>query len=218
MSKWSKAEIALIGAHDCKFPNHEVIHWQQLRAAPQRVRELMRVTNEKMTQVESDPNLSGEGIRQKRADIARETFGELGKLIQPAESAAARRSEKLREKMDAFLSEGKPKDIGEAQIAGEIRAHVARSESPAMAALKLKGDKRAVAAVLGAPCYLSGLNETEASAVRAQVLESTDEHRELRQIEHAVDVCRASIKSAEAMIVKRAQVRQNSLNGSWEIS
>jgi hypothetical protein len=203
MSKWSDAEIALIGAHDSKFPKHEVLHWQQLRTVPQSVRELLRSANEKMAEIEGDRNLSAEGIRHKRADIAREILTKLGKLAQPAEAAAARRKQKLQEKMDALLAEGKPKDVAEAQIAGEIRAHIAHSESPAITTLRLKGDKRAVAAVLGAPCYLSGLSEGETSAFRAHVLESTDEHRELRDIENALNVCRASIKSAEAMIAKR---------------
>ena len=56
MSKWSDAEIALIGAHDSKFPTHEVLHWQQLRAVPQRVRELLRNANGKMAEIEGDRN------------------------------------------------------------------------------------------------------------------------------------------------------------------
>jgi hypothetical protein len=47
----------------------------------------------------------------------------------------------------------------------------------ASAALKLK-DKQVVAAVLGAPAFLSGLNDQEASVLQAKVLELTEQQRE----------------------------------------
>jgi hypothetical protein len=106
----------------------------------------------------------------KRADVAREVLAKLGTLMETVESSVGSRQEKLREKVDAFLMEGVPKDAMEAQIGGEIRAHIVRSENPAMAALKLKANSQAIAAVLGAPSFLSGLSEEEASAFRAQAL------------------------------------------------
>ncbi len=75
--------------------------------------------------------------KRKKADVAREVIERLPMLIEPAQSTAGRRFEKLHEKMEAVVNDGKPKDVAEAQIATEIRAHIARSEAPAMVALKL---------------------------------------------------------------------------------
>jgi hypothetical protein len=216
-NKWTANQIAIVGARASKFPTHEVVHWQTLRAVPPRIRELLHVANETMAQIEVDPNLSAEGKKRKRADAARETIAQLCNPMEPAESAAGRRIEKLRDKLDALVAEGRPKDAAEAQIAAEIRAHVARSERPAMTALKLKGNKQAVAAILEAPCFLSGLNEIEASAFRSQVLDATDQQKEMHEIENALTVCRAAIKTATTMLATRGQLRQNSLNGAWEI-
>jgi hypothetical protein len=126
--------------------------------------------------------------------------------------------ENLHAKMDTLVAEGKPKDVAEAQIASEIRAHIARSENPAMTALKLKDNKQAIAAVLGAPCFLSGLSEQEAGAFRAQVLESTDQQKELVEIENALKVCHAAIKSAASMVASRGRVRQGSPDGQCATS
>jgi hypothetical protein len=213
-SRWTDNQINMVGAQASKFPGHEVLHGQALRAVPEGARELLRAANKTMTQIEHDPNLSAEGKRNKLADVAREVLAQLDK---PAESAAGRRIEKLREKMEAVVNEGKPQDVAGAQIAAEIRAHIARAEAPAMTALKLTSNKQAVAAVLGAPCFLSGLNEQEVSAFRANVLDSTNEQKEVRQIENALAVCHGAIKSAESMVSNRAQLRQSSLNGAWEM-
>jgi hypothetical protein len=214
MTKWSDARIALIGAQASRFPKHEVLHWQALRSVPERARELIRAADEKMTQIENDKDLSADGVKNKRADVAREVLA-LGTLMETVESSVGPRQEKLREKVDAFLMEGAPKDPMEAQIGGEIRAHIARSESPAMTALRLKANKQAVAAVLGAPSFLSGLSEEEASAFRAQALNTNDRQIELIEIEKAVGICEAAIKSAEEMICERAKLRKRH-DGTWE--
>jgi hypothetical protein len=213
--QWTENRISLVGAQDTKFPTHEVLHWQELRTVPERVRELIRATNETMTQIENDPNLSAEGIQHKRADFAREVLAQLDKLMEPAESAAGRRIEKLREKMDAVVTKGKPKDVAEAQIAAEIRAHIAKQESPVMAALRLKGDAKAISAVLDAPPFLSGLNEQEAATLRAEALASTEQQHEVNEITNALAVCKGAIKGAASMICERAKVRQRH-DGTWE--
>jgi hypothetical protein len=217
MGKWLDTQIALVGARDVQFPRHEVVHWLALRSVPERVRELLRSANEKMAEVESDPGLSMEGIRAKRAEVARQVLAELSQLMPSAEGAVTRRIEKLRAQMQAFLDEGKPKDVSEAQIAAEIRSFVARSSAPAMAALKLKNDRRAVSALLQAPGYLSGLSESDVNAFRREVLAPTAEATELSHIESALDVCQGAVDSAKQMLSTRAQLRQNSMSGSWEI-
>jgi hypothetical protein len=213
--KWTNNQIAMVGAQASKFPTHEVVHWQALRAVPERVRKLIRDVNEKITQVENDKNLSAEGIKHKRAAIAHEAYDELNKLKEPA-PAVSRRMETLSQKMSGVLTQGNPKDAIEGQVAGEIRAFVARQQSPVLAALKLKGDAQAVAAILGAPSFLSGLSDDEAATFRAQVLEGTEPAKEAAEIKKAIGVCSDAIKSAAAMITARANMRQRH-DGTWEV-
>jgi len=86
-----------------------------------------------------------------------------------------------------------------------------------MTAIKLKHDKRVAAALLeeDVPAFLSGLTDDESSIFRKQVLDSTDQQKEIREIENALTVCRSAIKSAAAMIAERAGMRQRH-DGTWE--
>jgi hypothetical protein len=76
-----------------------------------------------MTQIENDPNLSGEGKKRKKADIAREVFAHLPTLIELAESAAGRRIEKLREKIEAVVNDGMWK-TAEGRSLNELYGHL----------------------------------------------------------------------------------------------
>jgi hypothetical protein len=212
---WSDAQLGMIGAQAAKLPQHQVLHWMAIRAVPETVRALMREVNDQMTAIENDRDLSPDGKQHKRAELAKEALAKLEKFVEPAERAAAKRVAGLEEKMSAHIAQGKPKDATEAQLATEIRAHIAGQESPIMAALKLKSDPKVIAAVLEAPSFLSGLSDEEASTLRAQALASSEQQREVDEITKGVGVCKSAVKSAAAMISARANVRQSAL-GAWE--
>jgi hypothetical protein len=205
-NKWSEAQIAMIGAQASKFPSHQTLHWIALRCCVSQVREVVAEVNEKMAAIEDDKNLSAEGRRRACAELAKETLAKLQKILEAAEHEAARRVKRLEEQINAILAVGKPKDQTEAAIASEIRAHLARSKSPAMAALKLKTDPKVVAAVLDVPSFLSGLTEQEAATLRAEAIASTEQQKELDEIMKAVGVCKSAVKSAAGMVFARANV------------
>jgi hypothetical protein len=210
MATWSENQIATVGSQASRFPDHQVIHWMELRAAPEKIRALVQETNVKMTGVESSRELAPEGVKNQRAQLAKTAIAELDKVIEPAQRAAARRIEALNQKLSTAIA--KPED---ASVAAEIRRHIAGKPSPILAALALKGHAETVAAILGAPSYLSGLSEQEAATLRTQVLSSTDQHKELREIQNALNVCHQTVKSATAMILERAKMRQ-SHDGTWQ--
>src|SRR5207249_54995 len=104
--------------------------------------------------------------------------------------------------------------VAEATLTSEIRAYIAKQQSPAMAAIQHKNDPRVVAAVLNAPAFLSGLTDEEVGQVRSAALESTDSALEEREVSHALGVCREAVKSAQRLIARRADLRHDP-DGKW---
>ena len=112
-----------------------------------------------------------------------------------------RRQARLVENMAEELSKGK------SEYAEEIRAWVAKSEKPILTAMALKDDPRAAYALLSAPHYLSGLSADEQETLRNQFFANTAPGKEAAEIEAALGVCGGAVRSAEAMICERAQIK-----------
>ena len=210
---WTDAQLNMIGAQAIRFPDNQTLHWTAIRETPNRIRELMRDLNTEMTAVEGNPDLSVDGVNRMRAQAAKEALSKLEKVTEPAEREATKRVEKLQEKSNAFLEQGK----AEPHIAVEIRSHLAKQKSPIMAALKQKNDPRVISAVIEAPAFLSGMTEEEASTLRANALAGTEQHKEVIEITKAIEVCRNAVKSAAAMIGVRAKMRKRH-GGEWELN
>ncbi len=80
------------------------------------------------------------------------------------------------EKMEADLNASLNDPVLNMPLAGEIRAHVKgmpkTKRQTFLADAARRGDKQTVAAVFGAPAYLSGLEDDEHASLRAQILEA----------------------------------------------
>ena len=96
------------------------------------------------------------------------------------------------------------------RFAAEIRAHVKASGAPAMAAMAMAKDRRAVAALLEGPPFLWGGTEQEAAALRDAAVEAAEPGvvPEVRELNDALAVCRGAIASANALIAERSQIRK----------
>jgi hypothetical protein len=208
---WSDAEINLVGGADTRFPQHETLPWAELRALPARVRELLRATNDMMTVVEQDRGLSAHGVGEKRAAIGDSAIAELEKMA-TRPSSVVRHLEALEEKTKAELLKGK----GDSSVASEIRSHIARSESPALTATSLVSNPEVLAAVLGAPSFLSGLTEDQVNAIRERATASTESGEQTAEIKKAIEVCNGAFRAAAAKVAQRANLRRQDDN-TWHL-
>jgi hypothetical protein len=201
-SSWSPAHLSTIGAQLTKLPPHEVIHWQQLRGVKDRIGEIMAEANVALSAIEDDSALTPQGKQQKAAALGKETIAKIEGATDAANKAAQRRIQALETKLASVIE--KPADPAVAQ---EIRAYIKNQASPIMAAIKLKDHKETVAAILGAPPYLSGISEADSATLRAQILSATPEQKEIGDIQQALGVVQNAIRSATSMINARAQTR-----------
>ena len=200
---WSPNQIALIGAQASRFPSKEatggVMHWDSLRSTPEKVRAHMHALEAEFSAAEND-GLSQDGKRAKLHEIGRKALSEFSKLKGTPDSVT-RRQARLVENMAEELTKGK------SEYAEEIRAWVAKSEKPILTAMALKDDPRAAYALLSAPHYLSGLSADEQETLRNQFFANTAPGKEAAEIEAALGVCGGAVRSAEAMICERAQIK-----------
>jgi hypothetical protein len=171
------------------------------------VRQILKDTNAKMNSVETDRNLSPEGVKRARAEIGKAAIAQLNDLAAPT-GAVSRRLEHLNKKNDEALAEG-AKNSTQGQVASEIRSYVAKSHAPAMTAHKLIGNKQALAAILDAPAFLSGLSDSEHAQLRDRVGASTDAGKETAEIKKALETNNGTIRQAVGKIAARAQLRQS---------
>jgi hypothetical protein len=199
---------------DARFPTHPVAHWQDLRAVAPRARQILKDTNAKMNSVETDRNLSPEGVKRARAEIGKAAIAQLNDLAAPS-PAVERRMKALNEKTDAALAEGSAQNSTQGQVASEIRSYVANSDAPAMTAHRLIGNKKALAAVLDAPAFLSGLNDDEHNALRSRAGASTDSGKEAQEIGKALEVNNGTVRQAVGKIAQRAHLQHH--DGDWNL-
>lgn len=216
MATWTLSEIGLVGARAANFPNHKVEHWNALRACIDGIRDLLREVNDDMTKIENDSDLNPTGLARKRAEAGKAALAKFDDFtkLQVAEFQVQNRIENLRQKIRTLIAQGEPKSAVEAAMAGEIRAFLAKQQSPAMAAIQHRADPRVIAAVLNAPSFLSGMTEEEVGNFRSAALDSTDPAQEEREVSNALDVCRAAIKAGQQMIARRADIRKDP-DGKW---
>jgi hypothetical protein len=181
------------------------LHLAKPREAIAAVRTVLREADAVMSSIESDAGLNAEGIRKRRAEAARTVVKQLESLpeVASAESAVNRRIEVLKKKVNEELAFTAPRDAVEAQVAAEIRAHVKASKAPALTALSLKADKRAMQAITSAPAYLSGLTDAELSSVRNVVLSETENAPLITAAEDTLRVVHGAIRAARNMISER---------------
>jgi hypothetical protein len=139
-----------------------------------------------MDTISQDPALTTRGKQERLAEIARTAIAQLNSF----------------ESLNAALQQ-KTKSVvgtGDAIFSAEIRAHVKNSGSPPMTALGMKRDKRAVAAILSAPPFLSGLSETGAQTLRDACVESHEPGvvSEVRELNDEFAICRGVIAAPPA--------------------
>jgi hypothetical protein len=204
MSKlWSAAALATIGAQASRLPETPVTHWMEMKAAPARVREIMAEANVALAAIEDDSTLTPAGKQQRAAELGKAVIAKLEGATESAEKAADRRIQALNAKLSTVIE--KPADPAVAQ---EIRAHIKNQPSPIMAALALVGDPQTVSALVGAPAFLSGLTDKDIALLKSKVLGTTPHQKEIQEIEGALGVVSAAVKSAKAMVSERAQTRE----------
>jgi hypothetical protein len=207
---WSDNRIALVGAQIAKFKDRPAgLHWDSLKAAPEKFRAVLRDADMAMTAIEDDNRYTPAGKMAAKRDVAKATFAKLDAIkIDPS---VQRRLDKLAEKMKEA---SKPDGLDPA-MAAEIRSMIRADKAPAMAAIKHRGDPKIVAAILSAPPALSGLTSEEQDALRRSVEGSTPEGQEVAQINEALAIGDDATNTARFMLAERARMTRGA-DGTWK--
>ena len=217
MGKLSEVEIAMIGAHSHNWPSPETsLHWAALHGVVKKAQQVTRSSDNDISAIESDGDLSAEGKRRRATEIAASAIEQLqgdGQLAK-AEEAVGRWLQRLDEKIG--IPSAPPGNVTETMLAAEIRAHVASQKDRESFLEKHKEDQLIVQAVLGGPAFLSGLTEELKNFFlqRAALARSPKEMAQKEQLSKALGTARQSIEQAARKIAERAQLRRAS-NG-WE--
>jgi hypothetical protein len=137
------------------------------------------------------------------------------KLIK-ASSTVARRVENLRAKLTALPG---PTSQANIHIAAEIRAAIKQHKTPEQFAFELRSDPKAMAAVLAAPAFLSGLKDEAVGRLREAALQALHpaEVQEIAALESAEKVARDAVTVAAERIASRAGLKKN-MAGEYEIN
>jgi len=216
-NKWTAAQIATVGSQVATLPDAEVLHWKGARDVTAAVQAILTETDTALAAIEDDAGLNQAGIDARRAEIAKAALEKIktGSKLDVAKAHAARRAEALKAKVEKTRADNKP-DAAEAVVHGEIRAHIAKSESPLTTATALaRSNKQVAAAIFGAPAFLSGLTGEQIETLRSVItVDDSPEAKELQQIEKALAICDSTIRSAESLIATRAKMRKTT-EGGW---
>lgn len=163
----------------------------------------------RMTMVETDDDLSPKGRAKLRADIANEVLAELDQFqpLSKAKNVVARRISNLKEKMVALP--GEPTTQKDLAVAGEIRALLrAKGEDAEQFAFSHRTDPKLVAAILGAPAFLSGMSQDAVERLRAVASQALypAEVEEIAALEAAERVAMQAAEHARERIARRAEL------------
>jgi hypothetical protein len=185
---------ATIVPTQARWHEPKVLHWQKLHAAADEARDRVAQTWAAMDEIENDADLSSEGKTRQKKKLALEALGEFenSKTLAAAKQTVDRQLDKWAEKTG--LAVKAPTNIAEAVIQSEIRAHVAAMKEGRLGFLEKHATDPVVAsAVLGAPSFLSGLNETESTFVKQRI-----EKHVAPEIADARDATLKAMKELEA--------------------
>jgi hypothetical protein len=153
-----------------RWPEPKVIHWAKLHAVPDEARDRVAQAWVALGAIDNDGDLSPEGRARKKRKLALEALDEFenSKTLAAAKQTVDRQLDKWAEKTGLAIKT--PTNFAEAVIQSEIRAHVAAMQGGRLGFLEKHATDPVVAsAVLGAPSFLSGLNETETTFVKQRV-------------------------------------------------
>jgi hypothetical protein len=214
---WSNSEMH-VGALSAKWPTGEsgdLSYWKSLRESVEAVRGLMELLNGRFIDVDKDPNLSPVGRANQRTKMAREALEEL-KAFEPltrASNTVARRIANLKEKLTALPG---PSSVADIHLAAEIRAAIKQHKTPEAFAFELRSDPKAMAAVLAAPAFLSGLKDEAVGRLREAALQALhpQEVQEIADLEQAQKVAADAVRVASERIAQRAGLQKN-MNGEY---
>jgi hypothetical protein len=123
-----------------------------------------------MAAIDDDKNLSAAGKESKKKGIAEAAISdfEKSKTLSAARDSVAHQITKWDEEIG--LTSKTPPTIGESVQLTEIRSYISAMKGNRVDFLaKHAGDPRVVAAVLGAPAFLSGLTDADINIVKSQV-------------------------------------------------
>jgi len=214
-SKWSASEIGTVGALSARWPRTETTYWQSLHESVEGLRSMLSMLNDRFESVDKDPDLSPTGRNKRRTEMARDALAELDQYapLTKAGNAVARRVQNLKEKLTTLPG---PASTADVHIAAEIRAAIRQHKEPEAFALSLRSDPKAMAAVLAAPAFLSGLNDDGQNRLRDAALRSLHpvELNEIEELTKAEAHAREAVKLAQHRIAKRAGMLQGA-DGQW---
>ena len=194
-----------------RWPSREVgktVAWQRLHDAVEALRVLVRVVDDGCLQAEQDQDLSLDGIARRRAALGRQALSELEqfKPLQTAERAVAENIDYLEKKMVDLPQP--PTHIADVALAQEIRAYIRAQKSPIDGAAKSISDPRILSAILNAPPFLSGLNDSEFNLVRERARTALHpEQAEMQKLlKKALDDLRSGIGAVRRTVLERCQI------------
>lgn len=189
----------------------KTIAWDRLRECVDALRGLVYTVNAQCLEAEHDGDLSPEGVIRRRSKIGQKALSELAEFepLKLAEKAAAANLTALEDRMIEL-----PKPTTNAvdfMLEQEVRSYVADQNSPIEFVLKAMSDRRVLSAVLTAPPFLSGLNDTEWNMVRerARVALHPQQSEMQQWLNKALAEVRGGAAAAKRMLLERCELRED---------
>jgi hypothetical protein len=176
-----------------RWHEQKVLHWQALHRVADEERDQVAQAWSTMAEIENDADLSLEGKQRQKRKVALEALSEFEKsqALASAKKAVEKQVSVWAEKTG--LSIKTPMNFAEAMVGAEIRAHLAAMKDNRLGFVeKHAADPVVAGAVLGAPAFLSGLNETDLTFVKQRV-----EKHVAPEIAEARDATLKAVKEAE---------------------
>ncbi len=192
--------------------------WQYLHESVDTLRGTAEIVDGMADEIESNQDLSEAGRRRRIAEIGLKAINDLraAKPVASARSSVKGTVETLSARVAAAIKPpSSPADIA---LAAEIRAHMRSLGKEAHGFFNKYGaDERVASAVLNAPAFLSGLNDTEHAHYRMQAETRIDpKAREAMEIlSKAGSELEDAVSSAERLIGERTGLVKNR-KGEWE--
>ncbi|WP_027142095.1 hypothetical protein [Mesorhizobium sp. WSM3626] len=208
------SKLAMIGAQEANWPSSDVsIWWRKSHEAMAAIRAGVRLIDIKISEQEGNNDLSVAGRLKAIGQIGLAAI-EAG--IGGAEVAAADREidRRVAHVSTAITMPELPNDIADVMLAQEIRAFIRSKRGPGDPVMylhntKVMGDPRVVAAVSGAPAFLSGLTDEEKTQfiTRAQLALFPSSATEQQALLKAKLLLHDAVGQADRMIGERAQLQ-----------
>lgn len=199
MSRWPSAEIA------------KTIAWDRLREAVDLLRALIRTVEHGRLQAEQDADLSPEGVARRRQTLGRQALSELENWppLRAAERAITENINHLEKQMTSLPQP--PTSVVDAMLAQEIRHYVRGQKSPIDVAMRSISDPSMLGAILNAPAFLSGLNDTERNVVRerARVALHPQQAQMQQWMAKAFDDVRNGVEAAKRTVRELCQLGED---------